>query len=208
MKIVIDDKPDLVSADEGSVFGKILEQLREWLDTHRLVITDLQLDGEILTPQRRVELERVPVDAFDTLEVSTIDPHALSKQTLLEVKSHLPPLSKSLVEVTENIQQGDLPGAWIKLTLCFDVWSVIAEAIDKVSKLMNLDLASFTVEGQSLETQMAALRDLLEKAKNAMENQDIVTVGDLMEYEFSPRVESWSQIIDALHTRIDEQGPK
>ena len=54
---------------------------------------------------------------------------------------------------------------------------------------------SLKIEGQDAGTFFNELSPLLSDLKSALETKDIVTVGDLSEYEISPRLEKLSEAI-------------
>ena len=63
---------------------------------------------------------------------------------------------------------------------------------------MRPELASAEVNGASLEQAMSTLTDLLRELESAMQNSDLVLVGDLMEYELLPQLTALTDAFGAI----------
>jgi len=68
--------------------------------------------------------------------------------------------------------------------------------------LFNVDLATVDVDGQTMEEQNSLLQDLLSEVVEIMENDDIISLADILEYEIMPAVENINSYIEILLEKI------
>jgi hypothetical protein len=70
--------------------------------------------------------------------------------------------------------------------------------VQKTQKLFNLNYAQIKVNEKSIEEEILTLKDILKEVITAFENNDIVMLCDLLEYELSPIIENWIEILKRL----------
>lgn len=68
--------------------------------------------------------------------------------------------------------------------------------------MFQVDLSEIEVEGVSLEKKNRELRNLLHEVTMIMENNDIISLSDVLEYEIRPNLENLGTYIDVLLARI------
>lgn len=198
LKISIDGRADLVYAESGHNLGDILRQISDFLGRNDRAIASATADGQPVSHSENAPLLDRSVDEFLLLEVETVDVRRQAAAALGEVRHHLPTLCKALVNVTKNIQAGEVFKGYKSLAACADLLNLIVRVIDEVRALLGIDLARVKVDGDTVSGQLEQVRDVLRNAKTALDSNDIVTVADLMEYELAPRINRWDVILDKL----------
>jgi len=68
--------------------------------------------------------------------------------------------------------------------------------------MFRMDLAEIDVDGVSLEQKNRELRNLLHEVTMIMENNDIISLSDVLEYEIRPALENLGSYIDVLLNKI------
>jgi hypothetical protein len=205
--ISIDGRTDIVSADKGYSLLEIIKQLADLLVASNRTILSARADGRPVFLAENRDLLNKKVDEFSLVEVETIDIRAQAVNALREVRGHVPGLSKALLEVTKNIQAGEVLKGYKSLATCADVLNLIVHVIDEVRALLGVDLTSVQVDGSTVSAQLEGVRDVLRDAKKALDTNDIVTVADLMEYELAPRIRKWDDMLDTLLKTV-ESSPR
>jgi hypothetical protein len=201
--ISIDGRTDLVSADSGHSLRDIIKQLAGFLGSSNRAILTARADGRPIFKAENRELLNKNVENFSLLEVETVDIRSQAVNALHEVRNHLPGLTRALIEVTKNIQSGEILKGYKSLATCADVLNLIVHVLDEVRALLGIDLTRLRVDGASVSEQLEQVREVLRDAKKALDTNDIVTVADLMEYELAPRVSKWDNILDTLLKTIE-----
>lgn len=198
LKISIDGRADIVYAESGHSLGDILRQISDFLGRNDRAITSAAADGQAVSHSENTHLLDKGVDEFSLLDVETVNVRQQAAAALAEVRNHLPTLCKALVDVTKNIQAGEVLKGYKSLAACADLLNLIVRVIDEVRALLGIDLALVKVDGDTVSGLLEQVRDILKNARTALDSNDIVTVADLMEYELAPRINRWDVILDKL----------
>jgi hypothetical protein len=207
MDVIIDGDSDFgfteAPEDVFSAFVAVAEHLR---DQGRAILS-IHADGqEIGADELQERFEGEALDAVTTLTVTTGDIRALVNDSLDLLEKAVP----------------DLPGACRALALVFhgeapdqgfepfnqlaEIWSEVKLRELQVAQALDLSLDSVELEGKSLEYVHEELNRYLGEAVAALENQDTVLIGDLLEYELAPRAELEAQIVSLLRDRAQQQA--
>ncbi len=197
MKISIDGNTDILSADEGYSLDEIFRQITAFLATNGRHAVSAVVDGERLS-QTDTTLMKKPVDDFDLLEITTLDVRKQALSALAEVRLHLPGIVRKVIQVSEQIQSGDLVPGYKTLGGCADLLNVIIRVIEEVRSLVGIELNTLDLKGDSAMDRLEKVRDILKETKQALDSRDTVTVADLMEYELAPGIEGWDRILECM----------
>ncbi len=197
MKISIDGNTDILSADEGYSLDEIFRQIMTFLATNGRRTVSAMVDGKRLS-QADTELMKKPVDDFDLLEITSLDVRKQAVNALAEVRLHLPGIVRKVIQVSEQIQTGNLVPGYKTLGGCADLLNMIIRVIEEVRSLIGIELNTLDLKGDSAADRLEKVRDVLEETRQALDSRDTVTVADLMEYELAPGIEGWDRILECM----------
>lgn len=198
MQILINGQADLVSADPGARFGQVVEEVRQWLLSNSIAILEMRLDGEVLDSIRQADISLQTTEDFETLEIDVVEIAVLAQEVLSSIYQHLPLISQRLIDITARIQGGQTSEAFTLLDDVLEAWGLVLGAIDNLRRLYSVAEVSIAEIDRILAGKEERLRTLLEEIRDAFEDRDLVTVGDCLEYELSPMVADWVEVVDAL----------
>jgi len=201
MKISIDGKADIVSADDGYSLGEILRQIDKFLREQGRMAVQATLDDNPLARSDTTLLKK-KVDEFGLLEISTGGIREQAVQALSGVRSHLPVIVQKVIRVSEQIQSGGLKEGYKTLMVCADLATLVVRVIEEVRILMGVDLDTLDLPGASVGDRIGEVRDVLKATKEALDAHDTVTVADLMEYELAPKLERWDEVLEGLIEKV------
>ncbi|MCP4135527.1 MAG: hypothetical protein GY754_31450 [bacterium] len=139
-------------------------------------------------------LIRQSIDSPDTLFTS-----------LRTIKEDLPGQLKNIEEVAIAYQTGKDREASGKLNIMIEFLYRYTRTCFQVPPVFKIDAASIVVEGVSFEEKNSHLKDLLSEVTEILENNDIISLADILEYEIVPALESLEEYIDLL---LEEIGGK
>ncbi|TET38152.1 MAG: hypothetical protein E3J72_03930 [Planctomycetota bacterium] len=207
MRIVINGRDDVVSADPGSRFGTILGQLRQWLDKNSMLITLLNLDGAPLDPARENEAADRPVDDFKELTVEAAAARDLALDTLQNVKQYTDRVKKAQLSTAQHYRSGESDFS-DDFNFVLTWWESLQRTMVDVIRLLRVDPESICVEDVSLSDHLANLTTPLAEMDGAFKARDFALVGDLLEYEFTPRLDTWCSLLSQVMAKIEAMpGP-
>ncbi|MHC4660687.1 MAG: hypothetical protein ACYS8W_03270 [Planctomycetota bacterium] len=207
MKIVVNGREDIVEADSGSRFGTILDQLRRWLLEDDMLILTLLLDGKPLDETAENRHVDSKVDEFKELIVEAAAAKDLALDALGNVKQYCDRVRNSQLTIADGCRKGALEDA-NEFNFIFTWWESLQRSVVNVIRLMKLDPESIRVDKTSLGDHLAGLTTPLAEMDGALKAQDFVLVGDLLEHEFTPRLDTWLSFLDTLTGMIESiPGP-
>ena len=206
MEVVVDGRKGVIDIIGSQNLLSVIDVIRKHATDRKRVITSLELDGEQLSPERQAELSLKMVAEFKILDVKTAEPHEFSISILQELKPHLDNLDKIHTEAAMHIHSGNLKSALEKLHSSFLGWRAFFSGITGIGIITNINFGSIVVDGTSINDRLQKLTALLNKFAGAFTKQDIVSMGDIAEYELKPLVYDWYSVIDNIIKVVKEGG--
>jgi len=198
LEIIIDGYRELVIVEGNETLENVLEGIKKWVTENKRVITKILLEGKPLEEDKKEKIRRKKVKEFKTLELFTSSPWQLAINALEEIEYHLPRLAESLERVSSLIQEAEYGRAFSLLTNCIDVWDGINNAFKKIEKILALDYNQIFIKGERLKEKIEKFIRLLEEANKAIKNNDLLTLADILEYEFVPQIKEETEIVKKI----------
>ncbi|MDX9972139.1 MAG: hypothetical protein RBU21_04010 [FCB group bacterium] len=169
------------------------------------VINSLRIDGTDVLAED-CNLAAIALTETAVVEVATEDARALTDRILGELDEALAELP-SACHALAAVFQGNAPTEGFEpFQQLAEIWSVIKTRQLDAANIMNCSMGEITVAGQSLQQMHEELNRYLEEAVQALEANDCVLLGDLLEYELAPRAQQEAEIVAALRRHIAQQS--
>jgi len=132
------------------------------------------------------------------LVVQSIDSPDVLLRSLLGIKENIPDQVKNLEEISISYQTGKDEIASEKLNHFIDFIFKYSRTCYQIVPVFGIDLDDVKVDGQSLNEKNNALENLLKEIIDVMENNDIISLSDILEYELKPSFENLEIYIDSV----------
>lgn len=201
MEIYLDDKP-YSPQTEGMSLGALLEDAKAALAGAGRIVVGVFCDGiDVTTEQFDAQLEQ-PVSLFDRVELKSAEPRALMADALDHALELLGESERTSIEVVDLLGAGQSEAALNRLGTCCTAWIQIHQGICQVIAMLNLDVEQFQAGGKTLDEMLGQPIEQLGEIKNAVESQDLVTLADMISYEFPKSIACWRTIIGELRTHV------
>lgn len=199
MPVLVDEKPlDVVSLNLRTV-GEVLAHVQR---DGRMAV-ELRWDGvppDLTIPQA--------VHARDIgshqLEVITADPRELALDALAAMEQALGDADTARTSATDLLQRNDTAGAMAKLSSCLTTWHQAQQCIQQSARLLKIDLSSIDVDGLPLQTMLEQFSEQLRQIKDALRNQDYVTLSDILTYELDRVSDQWRSALASLSCAVSQ----
>lgn len=137
------------------------------------------------------------------LILKSIDSPDVLMKTLHELKGGLPVIIGKIGEAAVSFQTGKDGTGIDDLNEFVDFMLMYTRTCYQVVPVFGINPAEIVFGGISLEDRNARIMELLNDVIAAMENSDVVSLADILEYEIMPVTEGLESYIDALIDRID-----
>ena len=203
MKVFIDSKEG-EERKEGNL-KEALDRIKEELKEKNLVVTKVLVDGKEIPLLQEVVWKERAVSEIEKVEVSSANPRELTIAGVLDSLTILPKINESLREAVRLIQTGSQEKGLNLLAEALEGLNWFNVVIQGVEKVLGIELSSFSIKGVDLLKKREELAEILRKALSSFQNRDFVNLGDLIEYELAPQIESWLEVIPDLIKEVDKK---
>jgi hypothetical protein len=136
-----------------------------------------------------------------TLMKSLESPTVLIEE-LAQIKKELPGQQENLAKSSEAFQAGrDAEGADL-LQLFIDFIYRYTRICHQISPVFGIDLSSVSNGDRSFDEVNGAIQSYLEEVVAVMENNDIISLSDILEYQIKVELENCGKFVDLLLEKI------
>ncbi|MCR5123845.1 MAG: hypothetical protein K6B43_01450 [Treponema sp.] len=189
-------KIDITIENEKTI-GDILKAFEKEFEANNATTTGISLDGKAVGADEFDAVFEKSLSDFSKLELSII--------TLAEIKEAIEAEAKESLELAEKIkdisvafQSGKDKEAAVLIANLADFINSICTTIKKTAYFPDAFKSLQKENGKSIEDFFAEITPILADLQQAIESNDTVLVGDLAEYEISPRLVSISEILKKI----------
>ena len=179
------------------------------------VISTIRVDGEPLTAELLAEWKNRSVDDFDETHIESLKRNLLAAQGLRILSEGLAESKTDRDQIVDHLCQGRSSPAMTMLNGYLQIWNGAQQSLLSAGRLLEVDIDSIEIycpDSESGEPKVGLLIDVLDsltdnlkEVKSALEAQDLVLLGDILEYEFGPLTENWQDMLTQLADRFENQ---
>lgn len=139
-----------------------------------------------------------------SLIIQSIDSPNVLLNSLMEIREELPAQLLNLEDAAIAFQTGKDNQGSEKLQQFIDFIYRYIRTSSQISPVFDIDPAGISSGGTTLEDKNRLIRELLDQIVVVMENNDIISLADILEYEMRPALENIVLYIDLLLGKIGE----
>lgn len=199
MEVIVDGARNFALEGAPADLLAVLAAADAFMRQQQRMIVSIVLDGvPVLPDEVLVKLKDVPPDAAQVMEIRSEGSRELAERCLEELTGALPDLAAACRSLAE-VFHGDAPqDGYEPFHDLADIWSHIKERERMVLDALGLDPEALNL-GEATFTEMhEELNRFLQEAVAALESNDLILLGDLLEYELAPRAEREVDIVARL----------
>ena len=141
-------------------------------------------------------------DAMRALIIQSIDSPDVLITALAQVKDEIPAQIENIREAAAAYQAGKDREAAERLKGFVDFVYRYIRTSGQVEPVFRVETAGVMVEGVSMDEKNREIRALLHELTSVMENNDIISVSDILEFELVPALSNLASFIEALQEAI------
>lgn len=197
MEIILNHQAGLAETEPGSTIGRVLADLKDFLSRERMVLLELTLDGNVLDPVKEHEQEwrDRPAAEFSRLEIKAAPIKEIALAILTELNKQLPALQEHAVQSARGFSSAELGAGYEELQRMISELASLQCGLDSVGKAV-----PGIFEGAPTSW-ITRLRDLLSQLKHRLDEKDLVSVADILEFELPPLLEEGKPLLSRLNIR-------
>lgn len=137
-------------------------------------------------------------DEMKVLVIQSIDSPDILINALVNIKKEIPNQIENLEQISISYQTGKDEAASQKLTYFVDFIFQYTRTCYQLSPVFGIDMEKVLVDGISITKKNNEIQVLLKEITSVMENKDIISLSDILEYEMKPALENAENYIDLL----------
>ncbi|GMT41995.1 MAG: hypothetical protein IEMM0002_0406 [bacterium] len=184
--------------EDCSTIGGILEKVVKERFAEKEFITEISINGEVISDEKRGKIESRTVEGVSTIEIKTEKPRDLSIRIFENMGEFLDGIITSIHESADKFRLEDETEANRHFVGCVEALQVFINVIDKIKALNALDLKAITWRSSPVAEKETALLDVFNRLHDMQVNKDWVTLADLLEYELAAIISDWKEILPVL----------
>jgi hypothetical protein len=197
MRVLLDGTQCSFSAE---TIATAIEQGVEQAHALGRVVVQIDIDNQTM------ELEQLQDQGYTSQSAGEISLTSLTEYELLLSSLDL---GQSAIEVAQQhftkaaqlIQTGNTPLAMTEMSQGIELWQTVEETVfrEAVPKIQHPDIP------QQLEVHVNSLRSALSTVQTAMNAGDMVSLGDILLYEFPETSQEWARFLENCAVHLKEQ---
>ncbi len=141
-------------------------------------------------------------DALKHLIIQSVDSPDVLFSTLIELKDMIAKQVSNLEIIASLYQKGKDAEAVEIIHNLIDFLYLYMRTCYQVAPVFGINLADIVYDKQSLEELNIQMQDMLSEIVSIMENNDIVSLSDILEYELKPLISKLDYYIDSILQQI------
>lgn len=196
MKIFINGQEADITLDSEKNLGDVLTSFESECAKNKATTVNIVVDGEEVSADAFDTFTQKPVEAISTLELTTIteDDVLLSFK---DIATRFCELIEAMKLISLQFQNGQDKKALVTVTQLADTVDYFCKAT-ALSTLFPEKFADMNIDGVAIQDFFGDFMAILTDFEEAFKNSDSVMLGDLAEYEITPRIESIISMIDSI----------
>ena len=196
MKIFINGQEADITLDSEKNLGDVLTSFESECAKNKATTVNIVVDGEEVSADAFDTFTQKPVEAISTLELTTIteDDVLLSFK---DIATRFGELIEDMKLISLQFQNGQDKKALVTVTQLADTVDYFCKAT-ALSTLFPEKFADVNIDGVAIQDFFGDFMAILTDFEEAFKNSDSVMLGDLAEYEITPRIESIISMIDSI----------
>lgn len=196
MKIYINGQEADITLDSEKNLGDVLTGFEAECAKNKATTVNIVVDGEEVSADKFEVFTQKPIESINTLELTTIteDDVALSFK---DIASRFEEIVEDLKLISVQFQNGQDKKALVTVTQLADNVNYFCKAT-ALSTLFPDKFSNMNIDGVTIQDFFGDFMTILTDFEEAFKNSDSVMLGDLAEYEITPRIESIISMIDSI----------
>ena len=163
---------------------------------------EIAIDDSIFMHIREILHILLAGDEMKKLVIDSIDSPDVLINSLKEIKEHLPEQKAVLESAAISYQSGNDKKGMEQLLSFIDFMFHYTRTCYQISPVFDIPLKDIIIGEESLDEKNRELQILLNETIEIMENNDMISLADILEYEIAESMENLEQYVDLLLGKI------
>ncbi|MCK5706780.1 MAG: hypothetical protein KAI43_03945 [Candidatus Aureabacteria bacterium] len=188
---------------DGILFTELVYNIETWGAENNLIILEILADNIPVDRDDEIGLKKKKYSSSDDIVIKTQKPEQAALTAIREAKKQIPAFEKIIDEIITSQQKGEKEEAINKFSHLLKSVSDIIQLFKVLEQYLPDEFENIQVNNKPIISINREFLEILQETKLAMEDQDFVTINDLLEYEIKPKIlEDFLSILEELESKI------
>lgn len=201
MKLLIDGTETAVELKDAKTVEDAFAAFKETISEGRIIV-EILVDGVALAEENEQEFLSKEIASVSEVSIKTDSPNELATTNLKEAKEYLDSFKKQIDDVIEVLQVGGEEETYDIFVDGLKGLEDVLYLIDVVKNMNNIESKDLTVDDQNLDQFIDGFTSTLAEFKTALEDEDLVYMQDLLQYELKPALDMFNGFLDIILDKI------
>ncbi|MBO7122743.1 MAG: hypothetical protein J6V90_05630 [Treponema sp.] len=180
-----DQKLDITLEDEKTV-GDVLRSFEQTASQNKCATIGIKVDGKEIKAEDFDKAADMPIDSAKRIDLAVVSEDAVA-DAFKNASANIKDTVELLTQIPAQLQNGGDSKAKASIARLADVVDNFCHII-ALSTLFPARFAAIKIDGKDLSAFFEDFMPVFNDLNGALSNGDTVTLGDLAEYEISPRL--------------------
>lgn len=186
------NKLDIILEDEKTI-GDVLKNFEAECEKTQSTTVSIKINDTVVSADTFDQISQEEIKEDTKIELGVVSADAI-EASFIEEKKFCIALSQEIKELSVKFQSGKDKEANLLITKLADLVDNVCHTAS-LSTLFPDRFSKISIEGKSFQEFFSEFSEIFKDFEGAIESHDTVLMGDLAEYEISPRLE---QLANAL----------
>ncbi len=188
-EIYLDEtKLDFTDEDKKATISDLIKELEKELHKSKQLVTSIEMDGSLVPDWHSKEVADALLSEKKVIKISTSAMNEFFLSSIEHSKEYLNVIKTNIENIVKLLRSGNEEHAHIMLAKTLDDLRQWIKTIDAVKR--GAASGGIILFKQDPAKYYSLLLKNMEEIKKAQDNQDMVLLGDLLEYEIMPLLEN------------------
>ncbi len=197
MRILLDGRDDVFWVEGPTKFEELWYEVQDLCKESGREVRKVVLDGREIPIEKIETVFEIDLNELGLVEIETQGREEVALDSLVQAND----LLLSTVETVKMFLEGgslDYQDVVMSVISAMNTWEKACRGIDWGARQLGVDYTKLSVGSVDFQRHHAKSLDIVDRLTKALSNRDVVSIRDILEYEFIPQVESYSKLIEAI----------
>ena len=187
---------------------EVLQTLLLLTNKANKLIIECKVNGEPISLLEKDKYADRSIESINTIELLVENKTKRVISCLQEIENLFTKIGDAFSDVSNTLIAGQKHKALTMFSEALDNWRQIINFLRVIEATYKLKFSEIEVNGKKIEDANTELYNVLTEVKKAIVNEDLVTIGDLVEYELKDKIKEQKNIVINLQNIVQQEAKK
>ena len=197
MDVILDGQP-ITQDISGNNLQEMLQVISDYFMSPDLSLREVLINGQPYEEATMGSPLSISREGISRLEIQTVSAREMALHFLTSANPTLEALIQAAPAVAEMLRAGETQQANEKYLHLLNTLQLFLQMVEKSSNVLGVDVDGSRLEEVSSRRSFDRLSNLIGQLLESQDQEDWLTLADILEYDLSPELESWQKLLPLI----------